>query len=127
MVLSDMQLNVPRSCGCQTGIIYVRRCGRPAPFECGQCGLYLCDGHASHSGDNPGDILCPDCQASLGGQGSAAFTGRRDSQASFGAYSDGIGSDWADDGPAFAEEDYAAFDALSEFDANADDGHAYDS
>lgn len=117
--MSDVDLTLPRFCGCRTGFVFVRRCGRPAVFQCGQCGLDLCEEHVQRSEEEPGRVFCPDCGPTLAG---------REYSSRSGAYHDGVDSGWVEsDGDAFADEDYAAFDALSDFDVNADKGNAYDS
>ncbi len=137
MSMGDVHFTVPRFCGCQTGFFYVRRCGRPSVLQCGRCGLDVCDEHAHRPEGDPVRVFCPDCQAAQSGSGASSFARRQGggfSRGSGGYYDDSFsgqgGPVWGEgdrDGPAFADEDYAAFDALSDFDVNADDGHAYDS
>lgn len=135
--MSDVNLTLPNFCACQTGSVFVRRCGRPATAECGRCGLCLCEEHANRDPGDAGMAYCPDCQARSGaasanrrqGRGfSSDATGYHTGDRSFSGLGGGswIDSD-GDDGPSFADEDYAAFDALSDFDMKADGGHAYDS
>lgn len=128
--MHDEHLTPPRFCAWQTGSIYVRRCGRLAASQCAQCGLDLCDGHANTLDATPGLVYCPECHGASSGQGMGLSRGLgmqtyRNRQQPIDRGMDWGGDDVGD--LAFADEDYAAFDALSDFDMNADSGDAYDS
>ncbi|BBL72610.1 hypothetical protein [Methylogaea oryzae] len=103
-------------CGCRRGVFLVTPCANAAAGQCGRCGIPLCSEHARHLAQ---DWLCPACYA-----GQAGDSGDGTTTTSYGdTFSTGA-SDLADP---FSEEDYAAFDAVSDFDKNAGDGHGYDS
>ncbi|MDD5035519.1 MAG: hypothetical protein PHE55_12260 [Methylococcaceae bacterium] len=93
-------------CGYQTGVYFIRRCGKPGKFVCARCALPLCGEHARPL-DTGMEAYCPRCDAELNRNDATFAEGSED--------------------PSFAEEDYAAFDAVSDFDKNADLGHGYDS
>lgn len=120
-------MNLPRetlACAATTGAIFVRPCGAPAALRCAHCGCPLCRVHAGPApADPPGAVLCPACRGE-----------DRDSPVSDddgtlrpvpASHSSAVAAD-ADDAP-FTDEDYAAFDAVSDYDKNADDGDGYDS
>ncbi|MEI7869816.1 MAG: hypothetical protein WCI11_18160 [Candidatus Methylumidiphilus sp.] len=159
--MSDRNLALPKGCAWQTGIIFIRRCENPSEFECAECGLPLCGGHARRE-DMPFDaalagqgdaadpsapfqslgedtvlagagedkdavgegmrVYCPTCLDKLFGAG---FVSSGDTNYRGGFYT-GSGYDDMNNQP-FAEEDYAAFDEISDFDKNAGVGHGYDS
>lgn len=129
-------------CGCTSGSFFVRPCPEPAVQNCTRCQCPLCrkHGHPDPSGA-PAAMLCPACHAE------ARREAVDDADAEFGDAGGGIvwtagsgrhsfsyarsgseGDNGTDDGESpFVDEDYGAFDAVSDYDKNADDGDAYDS
>ena len=135
-------------CAVKTGTIFIRRCGKSAVVECVGCNLPLCGEHAKPWGDDVGDAenagkgspqagetgaafgslgdvatyYCPNCLSRLTG-GTASDFGDADNW-------DGslfIGGNFGWGNSPFAEEDYAAFDAVSDYDKDVHVGHGYDS
>jgi hypothetical protein len=123
MILNDPNVNTPRLCGCQSGDIVVRRCGNPALSQCGRCGVGICADHAGFLDTQAQQAYCPPCLLAIQ-QNNPTDEGGED-------YGDNLDSTFqfwpGSSRSSFTDEDYATFDALSDFDKRADDGHAYDS
>lgn len=134
-------------CGCTSGAIFVRPCSEPAALACARCECPLCRRHGRS--DSAGTVLCPECHAEAQQESSEEGSGD-DSDGSESGWTAGSGRHayWAasgsdgeyedmagdegfaplEDGASpFADEDYAAFDAVSDYDKNADRGDGYDS
>ena len=129
---------VSPGCAVNAGTIFIRRCRKPVVAECAECSLPLCEQHAQPWNANAaspdaggigaafaslGDVAtvyCPTCLSRLAGTEPATTD---DDNFSGG---NGIGGDltvW--DNSTFTEADYAAFDAVSDFDK--DTGRGFDS
>lgn len=119
-------------CGCRAGTILLRACGNPATGLCSDCALPLCP---EHQRSYRWLMLCPACFAQRQQETEAA-----DSEDSgYGPASrGGIAGESFDEGTEeplteefgdspFTEEDYAAFDAVSDYDRKAERGGGYDS
>ena len=147
--MNQEYLDVSGECGVKTGNIFIRRCGKSAVVECVGCNLPLCEEHAKPLGDGEvgdaenasigtpqaggtgaafsslGDVVtyyCPNCHSRLTG-GTVSDSVDADNQD--GSLFSGSGFGWGDS--PFTEEDYVAFDAISDYDKDAHGGHGYDS
>ena len=145
----------PTHCGYHTGVIFVRPCQGTPITACTQCGIPLCVAHRRAGGNqvlcprcdarlrqDDSDTLFdsdrPRYRSSStysGGTTGAERepteeTAARDAAATDGAgYGpEAAGVDSADFGESpFSEEDYAAFDAVSDYDRSDEKGGGYDS
>lgn len=129
---------VSPGCGVNAGSIFIRRCSNPVVAECAECSLPLCGEHAKPWDANAaspesggigaafaslGDVAtvyCPTCLSRLAGTKPATT----DDDELAGGYDTGgdlIG--WGNS--TFTDADYAAFDAVSDFDK--DTGRGFDS
>lgn len=124
-------MNLPREtllCGGTDGALFVRPCPAPAVLRCARCECPLCGKHGRPDpAGASGAVLCPECYAE---------TRRDSSDDTDSGFGDDGGSGMAeaedialaDDGSSpFTDEDYAAFEAVSDYDKSADDGDGYDS
>jgi hypothetical protein len=145
-------VNIPSEtllCGCTAGVILVRPCPEPAAFTCARCGCPLCRKHVRpvRSGalsSVPAAGLCPACHAESGvdnsyaanregdgwgGSSSGYHSGRSRNSDAFPVQNsevdESLPADAVDE--PFSSEDYAAFDAVSDYDKNADLSDGYDS
>lgn len=151
--MAQPPLDVATGCGCRTGAIFVRPCQGTPVTACGQCKIALCIAHRRPYGNQ---VLCPRCYAGLQpssdsifdssgypiASGSATGYGESPSEEVFagaggefggggasGSWSEDqepAGSDALTESP-FSAEDYAAFDAVSDYDRNDEKGGGYDS
>jgi hypothetical protein len=120
-------------CGGTDGRLFVRPCREPAVLQCLRCQCPLCRTHArpAPSSGGPAAVLCPECFAESQSASSddADYSDDSGIILSSGTWpaeaEDTLGGD--DGGAPFRDEDYAAFDAVSDYDRNADDGDGYDS
>ena len=125
-------MNEPRfpgpdsSCACTEGVFLLRRCGQPGTALCSLCRMPICPRHQNPHEDG---VVCPLCYSHEAGDGGSRFGRTSDPSAS----SSGVGAasglgDWSEDGgdSPFSAEDYAAFDAISDFDKN-EPNDGYDS
>ncbi len=140
-VVNPMSFADLGGCAVQAGVVFIRRCGKPVEFECVECGLPLCGEHGRQPnakletpsaraedtpfvsmGEGPPVVYCPTCLSRLEGTelSDSNTTGNWNSLFLSGSYHDWYNSP-------FTEEDYAAFDAVSEFDKDGGTGHGYDS
>lgn len=115
-------------CGCRRGVFLLTPCVNPAAAGCSGCGIPLCREHTRLRGGAP---FCPQCYGIPDHDDD--WDRSRSSSTSYGT------GDWGNatddtvsnqtDGMAepFTAEDYAAFDAVSDFDKNAGIGDGYDS
>lgn len=127
-------------CGCTSGTIFVRPCVQPAITQCARCQCPLCREHArldSASLPVPPLVsaLCPACAAESGqfgdddGDATWSVGSSRHSRSGWNGSSGNYGAGYATtsaDTP-FASEDYDAFDAVSDYDKDAEQGDGYDS
>ena len=147
--MNQVDLAVSGGCGVKTGNIFIRRCGKSAVVQCVGCNLPLCEEHAKPFGNDEvgdaenasigtsqaggtgaafsslGDVVtyyCPDCLSRLTG-GTVLDSGDADNRDGS-LFSEGI---FVLGNSPFTEEDYAAFDAISDYDKDAHGGHGYDS
>ena len=147
--MNQADFTVSGVCGVKAGSIFIRRCGKPAEFECAECNLPLCGEHAKPWSDQVGGpeeavvgspqdgeagaafgslgdaatYYCPACLSRLTG---TVPTNSADADNWDGSLFNGSNFGLVGSSP-FNEEDYAAFDAVSEYDKDAQLGHGYDS
>ncbi|MGZ8219316.1 hypothetical protein [Methylomagnum sp.] len=139
-------------CGCTSGAIFVRPCARPAMTQCVRCQCPLCREHARPESPSipapdlvPAPMLCPACYAESrrdtaadddDGMAWSAVSSRHtrwhDNSGSRGHSASMTPSHYADDAEAtsdepFNSEDYDAFDAVSDYDKDAERGDGFDS
>ncbi|NJD07854.1 MAG: hypothetical protein FIA97_15380 [Methylococcaceae bacterium] len=141
----------PARCGCRVGLIFVRPCQGPPITACSQCRTSLCVEHRRPYGQQ---VLCPDCYARLRPDSDTLDSDRSHSTATSsysgdaatedvftgqgGAFGGGGASGgWSDEAATattdallespFSAEDYAAFDAVSDYDRSDEKGGGYDS
>jgi hypothetical protein len=149
---SRWTMNLPREtllCGGTAGAVFVRPCPEPAVLRCARCECPLCEKHGRPDPSGTvGAVLCSECYAEarreasddadgdFGDDGGTRWSGGSGRHSSGTAYGSDGGSGMAeaedialaDDGSSpFTDEDYAAFDAVSDYDKSADDGDGYDS
>lgn len=147
--MNQEDLAVSGECGVKTGNIFIRRCGKSAVVECVGCNLPLCEEHAKPFGDDEvGDAVNASIGTPQAGEAGAAFSSLGDvvtyycpnclSRLTGGTVSEYVDADNRDgslfissgfgwENSPFTEEDYAAFDAISDYDREAHGGHGYDS
>jgi hypothetical protein len=138
-------------CAFRRGVFLLTPCANAAVARCSGCGAPVCSEHARGQGSA---LLCPNCRRSRADDdhfdhSSRSYSSSQDTGSStvsddfagqggeFGG--GGATSDWSDapaeeggagsddKGLLFSEEDYAAFDSVSDFDKNADVGSGFDS
>jgi len=137
-------------CAVRRGVFLLTPCANSATAQCTGCGIPVCSEHTRGQG---AALLCPNCRRrqaddsydhrSSGystGQDAGSSSASDDFAGQGGEFGGGgASSDWSD-APAdeggissddkavlFSEEDYAAFDSVSDFDKNSDGGHGFDS
>jgi hypothetical protein len=141
---------VAPQCGCRTGVIFVRPCQGTPITACAQCRISLCVGHRRPYGNQ---VLCPSCYARLQPGSDSMFDSDRTHYISSSSHGGsaaeeiftgeggefggaGASSGWSEEAqPAadaltespFTAEDYAAFDAVSDYDRSDEKGGGYDS
>lgn len=126
-------------CGCTSGAIFVRPCPNPAVAQCARCQCPLCRDHARFESSGPpvmasASALCPACHAESrtaaaddvddGGATWTADASRAHWHESSGHYGSGY---TVSGGDPFTSDDYDAFDAVSDYDKDAEQGDGYDS
>ena len=123
------------TCGFRAGTILFRTCGQSAAGLCGDCGIPVC---SEHQHPYRWLMLCPRC---LARRQSEPDSDSEASDSEIESFDDAapliLAGSSGDDGEEglvdefgdslFREEDYADFDAVSDYDREAERGGGYDS